>query len=83
MNGSHWSKGSPCLIPGHEFSEQLVSQHIHVVQDGEVEPVAVSLARDGLGGAGVLPGLLKVRRQSSALFTSTFNDQTHKANTEG
>ena len=41
-----------CLIPGHEFSKQLVSQHVHVVQDGEVEPGAAvgALARAGFDG---------------------------------
>lgn len=40
------------LIPGHEFSKQLVSQHVHVVQDGEVEPGAAvgALARAGFDG---------------------------------
>ena len=69
---------NPCLIPGHKLSKQLVSQHVHVVQDGEVEPGAVgALSRGGFGGARVLPGLLKGRRHCLSMY---FDSQTHIAN---
>ena len=49
------------LIPGHEFSEQLVPEHVHVVQDGEVQPGAAAvgaLPRVGFGRPRAQPGIL-------------------------